>query len=328
MNAAATIGKSVTTPESLFQGWRARGCQPLLCDFIPTAANPVLRIEIGQINGRPVYAYGALGRQYSAHWWECWSLNRDEALKRAWEYLPKEIRQRDEMTERLRELLAKNAPICPLCRGEYDRSDDMLRELHSRGQVQIRCDCERAKPEGSKLLQDIRAIRDSTLSIIAPPTSPWYEVVEVSIGRAVAVRMSVHGPSERVVLLFFRDNFRAGDSSVSHVWQRRKAAILERQEDDCKKKCGINLLRLRLRLDAMRGTWECKSPFNDRVTYVLAPGLPIKGEGWYYCRPLANQAGGSKWRILVEPIHPVPVHHQPHRVSAHGKPLHSLLRKR
>lgn len=326
MNAAKS---PFVTPETLFQSWLEARCLPSLCSFVPTVQNPVLAIVIGQINGRDVYAYGALASQRCALWWECWSLDRDEALNCAWEYLPKEVRVRRDIIQQMRDFLAKNVPICPLCRGEYDRSDDMLRELHSRGQVQIRCDCERAKPEGSKLLQDIRAICDAALSTVAPPTSPWYEVVEVSIGGVVAARMSVHGPSDRVWLFFFRNNFREGmRSAVSCVWERHKKAIRTRQEDDCKKKCGINLLRLRLRLDAMRGTWECKSPFNDRVTYVLAPGLPIKGEGWYYCRPLANQAGGSEWRILVEPIHPVPVHHQPHRVSAHGKPLHSLLRKR
>ncbi|MBP6945046.1 hypothetical protein KBB85_03425 [Patescibacteria group bacterium] len=311
MNAAAS---QIPTPETLFRSWLAARCLPSLCSFVPTVQNPVLAIVIGQINGRDVYAYGALARQHCALWWACWSLDRDEALKHAWEYLPKEVRVRHDIIQQMRDFLERYVPTCPLCRSSYDRSDDVLRELHSRGQVQIRCDCERAKPEGSKLLQDIRAIRDSTLSSVAPPTSPWYEVVEVSIGRAVAVRMSVHGPSERVVLLFFRDNFRAGDFSVSQVWQRRKVAILERQEDACKKKSGqpgVNLLRLRPRLHPRRGTWECQSPLNERVTCVIAPGYSIKGEGWYYCQPLANQSGGSEWRILVEPIHPVPVRHQP-----------------
>lgn len=308
------------TPETLFQRWLAAPYRPLLCEFNPTIADPVLKIQIGEIDGSPVYAYGALGRQSCAYWWEVWTLDRAEAVRRAWKYLPQQICREYRLMEELGTFLAEVAPKCPVCRASYARSEEWLQSLLTRGHAQITCGCDAT---GSELLHELRELLTSPLSRILPP-GEWLNVVELMIGEVAMARMSLNTTTKRVTLSFSREAFRSarGRRTAAYVWPRTKAAILKHQEDECKAKSTRNeLLRLRFYWNPGRLTWTAQSPLNERLTYVLPPNTSLKNEGWYYCQPLANQTGGSQWTVLVEAIHPVPVRHQSRLVPSSTKSL-------
>lgn len=277
-------------------------------------------MEIGRIGNESIYAYGALGRQSCAYWWEHFSLDHAEAVRRAWQYLPRQVRQYYELEKVLSAFLAEVAPNCPVCRTSYDCGEQLLHALLTRGHAQITCGCDNAT--GSELLHELRELLTSPLSHILPP-GEWLNVVELMIGEVAVARMSLNTTTKRVTLSFSREAFRSakGHRTAAYVWPRTKAAILKHQEDECKAKSARNeLLRLRFYWNSARLTWTAQSPHNERLTYVLPPNTSLKNEGWYYCQPLANQTGGSQWTVLVEAIHPVPAREQARSLTAHAMP--------
>ncbi len=299
--------------EELFQVWLATHRQPLLCEFTPTVAAPVKCVEIGRVRDQPVYAYGALGSRYSALWWECWSLDRRKALECALPYLPNEVKKAYDRLQQLRDFLTEHIPTCPLCFISYDRSDDALRELQSRGQMQLACACEGSRSNASETLEEIRKIRDSLLSSISPHSSR-YDVVEVKIGATVVARISIDGSSERVTISFSAENFQAarGDAKIAYVWPRTKLAILARQEDDCKIKAARGeLLKLNLQWNPRRQSWTASDPLREGVTCFVQGRYAISNGGWHYCRFAPKEDGTSVWMTRIEPIHPIPARHQP-----------------
>lgn len=301
------------TPETLFQRWLAAPYRPLLCEFEPSVTEPVKRVVIGTIGHEPVYAYGALGRQFCAYWWEHWSLDREEALDCAWQYLTQEIKKAYKRLEKIRTFLTEYLCLCPLCRSPYDKSDDILNKLQLNGFVQITCRCPESDSGTNELVKEIFEFGKSKISSVSPPPN-WYEVAEASIGGVVVARLSFERFLGRITLSFSQKVFKGvhGKPDSAFVWPHTKRAILTRQEDDCRGRADRGeLLKLNLGWNPQRETWTASSPMYPNVTCFVRSRYAVSSGGWYYCRITQKEDGSNQWMQPVEPIYPIPVRHQP-----------------
>lgn len=85
----ATVSRTVqttTTPQDMLDLWLAGGNVPSVERFHPTPERPIIKVEIGELNGESLYAYGLRERTtnfgtYTGRW--NWSLDRDAVLEEA-----------------------------------------------------------------------------------------------------------------------------------------------------------------------------------------------------------------------------------------------------
>ncbi len=226
---------------------------------------------------------------------------------------------------KLEGLLKEHLSLCPLCKGQYDQSREMLIQLLIIGRLNIECSCKGREwgPEAPEMLKEFRA-----LNRWMPKEPAWkgysshYDVVRVEVGGVRVASAAIDFSSERIVLFADRNALMTSRGAArSHfVWARLKAEAIKRRTEMFEKQVREgDKFKLEFLWSAKYHNWSSHVSVDGiLITYVIRADYENgMTEGWWYCSKASVR--GSKL-VFVIPAAPVPSHHTPPTLKQLDRP--------
>lgn len=231
-----------------------------------------------------------------------------------------------DLVPKLERLLRQHLSSCPLCKGSYDWSSNVVLDLlTTEYRLRLTCGCKgRTRgPEDDEpeLLREFRHLAHYLRSDEGLRRhGSFHDIVRVEVGGAMVVRLALDFSSERISIFIDRAALKTakGDVTASFVWATLRAEAMEMQVEQREHEVSEGgILKLHLSLDQRRGNWSgLRERDGVRTVYAVQRGHDTSQlvKGWYYCRNVGEPPASQKLDfklVLIIPVMRVPDKHIP-----------------
>lgn len=229
---------------------------------------------------------------------------------------------------KLRALLLKHLPCCPVCKGDYDRGDEILLEMLRLGYGRLKHTCPRYSYEpgayNPEILEEFHALKHWMRSDQGLKRyGSYYKLVRIEIGGRPVVTAALEY-SEHVAFFIDREVLKTASSKPvpRFVWAQSKADAIDKRDDqrEQESKSG-DVLKLKFYWSDQYRNWSCHRDVPTdggmaHVVYVVHADAQVgMTQDWYYCRQTNPDSKPdpkrSITRIGIRPICRVPDRHVP-----------------